>query len=157
MTNAATRAGAAMAVAIVASLGLSGCASPESVVDAVRPAVLAVDPAIRDAYFSTASGPGGTTLGVRLYVDPVDTEHLARIIDGSLQAMHTASPERLASFSLDVAEGDKPSEVELNIGAIDIEDAVRELGLYDDYSRNRLSGPVDVLTERYGSWDDVHE
>lgn len=157
MTNVAARAGAAIAAAIIASIGLSGCTAPEDIVDAVRPAVLGVDPAIRDAYFTTASGPGGTTLGVRLYIDPVDTERLARIIDGSLQAMHTASPEQLASFSLDVAEGDKPSEVQLDIGAIDIEDAVRELGLYDNYSRNRLSGPVDVLTERYGSWEDVHE
>lgn len=157
VTNAATRARTAIAIAIVAFFGLSGCAAPEDIVESVRPAVLGVDPAIRDAYFSTASGPGGTTLGVRLYVDPVDTQQLARIIDGSLKAMHASSPERLASFSLDVAEGDMPSEVELNSGAINIEDAVRELGLYDNYSRNRVSGPVDVLTERYGSWDDLHE
>lgn len=155
--NKASRLGAAIAAALVVPLGFAGCASPESVVEAVEPAVLAVDPAIRDVYFSTASGPAGTSLAVRLYVDPVDTPELARIIDGSLLAIQTASPERLASFKIDVAEGEKPDKVNLNVGDIDIEDAARELGLYDHYSGNSIRGAADVLDDRYGTWKELHK
>lgn len=152
-----TRLSAVIAAAIVVPIGLTGCTStPDHTQAVVSAAVAAADPDITDVYVTTGSGVAGTSIRVRVYIQPLDTDGVARVIDESLKAILVSAPERPASFTLDVAEGSKPSEVNLNVGAIDLEDAARAANLYEHYSDDALSGPTDVLEERFGTWDELH-
>jgi hypothetical protein len=149
---------AAVAAALALPLGLTGCtASPDDTRSVVAAAVSAADPAITDVFVTTGSGLAGTSIRVRVYIEPEDTAGVARILDASLQAILVGAPERPASFAIDVAEGAKPSTVNLNAGSIDLEDAARAVGLYEHYSDDTLTGATDVLEERYGRWEDVHK
>jgi len=151
------RLAAVIAAAIVVPIGLTGCAStPDQTQSVVAAAVAAADPDITDVYVTTGSGVAGTSIRVRVYVQPLDTDGIARVIDESLKAILVSAPQRPASFSLDVAEGDKPSDVNLNVGAIDLEDAARAADLYEHYSDDSLSGPTDVLEDRFGTWEELH-
>lgn len=149
---------AAIAAVIVLPLGLTGCAPATADTEtAVATAVSAADPAITDVYVTTASGLAGTSIRVRIYVEPVETGALAKIIDAALSATLEGALARPASFTLDVAEGSKPSDVNLNMGSIPLGDAAREAGLYDHFLDDAISGPADVLEERYGTWDELHK
>ena len=148
---------AALAAAMVLPLGLTGCTTaPSDTESAVASAVAAADPGITDVYVTTANGVAGASIRVRIYVEPVETSELARIIDASLKATLVGAPNRPASFTLDVAEGSKPSDVNLNLGAIPLEDAARAADLYEHFSDDALSGPTDVLEDRFGTWDELH-
>ena len=152
-----TRLGTVIAAALVLPMGLTGCtSSPDDTQSAIHAAVAAADPAITDVYVTTGSGLAGTSVRVRVYIEPSDVSGVARILDASLKAILEGAPERPSTFTLDVAEGAMPSDVNLNVGAVDIEEAARAADLYADYSDDSLTGPTDVLEERYGTWDELH-
>lgn len=151
------RIGTVIAAALVLPLGLTGCTgSPADTRSAVSAAVAAADPDITDVYVATGSGLAGISIRVRVYIQPVDTAAVARIMDASLKAILVASPERPASFTLDVSEGSKPSDINFNVGAIDLEDAARAADLYSYYSDDAITAATDVLEDRYGTWADLH-
>lgn len=152
-----SRLTAVIAAAIAVPMGLTGCTTPPNEMQSVvAAAVTAADPDITDVYVTTGSGVAGTSIRVRVYVQPLDTDGIARVIDESLKAILVSAPERPASFTLDVAEGSKPSDVNLNVGAIDLEAAARAADLYEHYSDDALTGPTDVLEERFGTWAELH-
>jgi len=142
---------------MVSLLALSGCSSPDAMKEAVAQEILAADPAIVDVHMTSATGPGGTRIGARVYVDSVETSDLARVLDASLLAILTGSPERPSSYSLDIAEAPKPSTVVLSRGAIDIDAAVREAGWYEYFSDDSVSGATDDLEKRFGTWEELHD
>lgn len=125
--------------------------------DAVAAEILAADPSIVDVYMTSATGPGGTSLGARVYVDSVETDDLARVLDASLKAILTGSPERPSSYSVDLAEAPKPHTVVLARGALDIEAAARQAGWYGSFSNDNISGATDTFEERFGTWEELHD
>lgn len=146
----------AIATAVSLAFTLTACVTPEQFEEAIVPAVADAHPAIVDVHVSSSTGLAGIGPWVRVYVEP-GTEDLASVIDASLRALLVASPERPPSWRLDLAEGPKPDDVNLNLGALDIEEAARELDLYDTYSSRTLSGVTEILEERYGTWEELHE
>lgn len=147
----------AIAAVLAVPLALSGCASPAAMEEDVSSAILKADPAIVDVYMTSATGPGGIRIGARVYVDTTEPADLARVIDASLRAIITASPERPASYSLDLAEAPKPSTVVLSRGAIPLEAAARESGWYEYFSNDKIQGATDDLEARFGTWEELHK
>ena len=147
-----------VAAIVAASLPLLlvGCHVPGPSNEAIIPAIAEAHPAIVDVHVSSATGPSGISPWVRVYVEP-GTEDVAAVIDASLEALLVASPERPPNWTLDLAEGPKPDEVNLSVGELEIEEAARELGLYDTYADRALSGVTEILEERYGTWEELHE
>lgn len=147
----------AIAAALAVPLVLSGCASPTDMKDAVAEAILAADPAIVDVYMTSAAGPGGTSLGARVYVDSIETADLARVLDASLRAVLVGAPERPSSYSVDIAEAPKPSKVVLSRGAVSLEAAAREAGWYENFLNDSISASTDTFEARFGTWEELHK
>lgn len=151
--------GAAIATSLAVPLALAGCApTPESFYADVRAAVVASDPVIDDAFVTGATGIAGQTARVRIYVTSTEHDDLVRAIDAALKATLASAPVRPPQIGLDVALAPMPSDPSIVSDNLDIEDAARELGLYEGFlSDDVIRGATERFEERYGTWEELHE
>lgn len=152
------RIAAALAVALATPLALGGCAATPDFDTVVQEAVTASDPVIGDAFTATSTGLAGIGVWVRVYVTSTEHDDLVRVIDTALEATIAASPVRPVSVRLDVAEAPMPGKPNMSQPNLPIEEAARELDLYDGHlSNDIISGTIDFFEERYGTWEELHQ
>jgi hypothetical protein len=148
---------AALAVALATPLALSGCLPTSDFKTVIPEAVAASDPLIEDAYAATSTGPAGVGVWVRVYVISAEPDELVRVIDTALEATLAASPQRPVSLRLDVALAPRPERPNRSQPNISIEQAARELDLYDHFADDAIFGTIDFWEERYGTWEELHQ
>jgi hypothetical protein len=152
------RIAAALAVALATPLALSGCAATPDFDTAVQEAVAASDPVIENAFTATSTGLAGIGVWVRVYVTSTEHDDLVRVIDTALETTLAASPVRPVSVRLDVAQAPMPDKPNMSQRNLPIEEAARELDLYDGHlSDDTISGTIDFFEERYGTWEELHQ
>lgn len=146
-------------IAATASLALTpfafaGCASPASRFEQeVPPAVLAADPNIVDTHISTSTSLGGTGFWVRIYLDDTSDEAVVGAVDAALESAYRAAPSKPSHITLDVAAAPRPDDVDLNRGALALDDeAVAQLGLDGRVADDSIRLSAAALEERYGPW-----
>ncbi|WP_193509947.1 hypothetical protein [Cryobacterium sp. BB736] len=152
------RIAAALAVVLATPFALSGCVAAPDFHTVVPAAVVASNPVIEDAFTATSTGIAGVGVWVRVYVTSTEHDDLVRVIDSALEATLAASPVRPVSVRLDVAASPMPGEPNMSQPNISIEDAARELDLYDGHlSDDTISGTIDFFEERYGTWEELRQ
>lgn len=146
-------------LAVTATLALTpfafaGCASPATgFEDQVPPAVTAADPNIVDAYVSTSTSLGGTGFWVRIYLDDTSEPAIAGAVDAALESAYRAAPSKPTHITLDVAAAPRPDDVQLNRGALPLDDElVAQLGLEGRVADDSIRLSANELAERYGAW-----
>lgn len=152
-----SRIAAAAASALLLPLALAGCApTSEQTAERVVSVVTAAHPDITDAYVSSAVGLSGQSIWIRVYVAP-DTASIASVIDASLAAIVHGSPERLTAVTIDVSDKPRPTQVNVDIGALNLDEASEELGFNEFAFNNVFRLSSSDLVERYGEWKEPSE